>query len=168
METHPEFAERLDVKVCDLVKDEIPFEQKPDLISMIFVLSAIIPEKHQDVIKKVAEWMKPGSFFYFRDYGRYDFGQINMSNKGNRKLKDNFYMKNDGVCVYYFDQKELEELCENVGLVKIEGSVHCRLLQNRKTGLKMYRVWVQGRFYKPPISEYFMKKIKEEEKEEKK
>lgn len=48
--------------------------------------------------------MKPGSFLYFRDYGRYDFGQLNLANKGNRKLKDNFYMKMDGVCVYYFDK----------------------------------------------------------------
>lgn len=69
---------------------------------MIFVLSAIVPEKHQEVITKIAKWMKPGSCFFFRDYGRYDFGQVNMSNKGNRKLKDNFYVKHDGVCVYYF------------------------------------------------------------------
>jgi methyltransferase-like protein 6 len=46
--------------------------------------------------------MKAGSFLFFRDYGRYDFGQLNLSSKGNRKLKDNFYRKNDGVCVYYF------------------------------------------------------------------
>lgn len=78
---------------------------------MIFVLSAIVPEQHEKVLKKIIDWMKPGSFFYFRDYGRYDFGQINMSKKGNRKLSENFYMKNDGVCVYYFEQKELEALC---------------------------------------------------------
>ena len=79
-----------------------------DLNSMIFVLSAIAPEKHQEVMFKVAESMKEGSFLFFRDYGRYDFGQLNLSSKGNRKLKDNFYRKNDGVCVYYFEEKELE------------------------------------------------------------
>ena len=31
--------------------------------------------------------------------------------------------------------------------------------QNRKTGLKMYRVWIQGRFYKPPLNEYFAQKL---------
>ena len=107
MKEHPEFEGRLSVSVCDIVKEEMPFEEKPDLVSMIFVLSAIVPEKHGEVIKKICTWMKPGSFFYFRDYGRYDFGQINMSNKGNRKLKENFYVKQDGVCVYYFDQEEL-------------------------------------------------------------
>ena len=53
---------------------------------------------------KVANSMKEGSFLFFRDYGRYDFGQLNLSSKGNRKLKDNFYRKNDGVCVYYFEE----------------------------------------------------------------
>lgn len=90
------------VTVCDLSIDEIPYKGHGDLNTLIFVLSAIVPENHQMVMNKIFEWMKPGSFFYFRDYGRYDFGQLNLSSKGNRKLKDNFYMKNDGVCVYYF------------------------------------------------------------------
>jgi hypothetical protein len=55
-----------------------------DLVSLIFVLSAIVPEKHYQVAAKVAESMKPGSFLFFRDYGRYDFGQLNLSSKGNR------------------------------------------------------------------------------------
>jgi len=56
-------------------------------------------------MQKVVDSMKPGSFLFFRDYGRYDFGQLNLSSKGNRKLKDNFYRKNDGVCVYYFEEE---------------------------------------------------------------
>ena len=88
--------------MCDLVKDEIPYPQTGDLSTLIFVLSAIVPEKHLFVMKKIYDWMKPGSFFYFRDYGRYDFGPLNLASKGNRKVRENFYMKNDGVCVYYF------------------------------------------------------------------
>lgn len=45
--------------------------------------------------------MKPGSVIYFRDYGRYDFSQLNFSRKKGRKLKDNFYVKHDGTRVYY-------------------------------------------------------------------
>jgi hypothetical protein len=36
------------------------------------------------------------------------------------------------------------------------------MLQNRKTGLKMYRVWIQGRFYKPPLHPYFQLKLQEQ------
>lgn len=46
-------------------------------------------------------------------------------------------------------------MAAKVGLIKIKVNLHCKLLQNRKTGLKMYRVWLQGRFYKPPIDNYF-------------
>lgn len=138
------------VEVCDLVKDEIPAYFEPgDIVSLVFVLSAIAPEHHRLVLQKIYNWMKPGSYFYFRDYGRYDFGQLNLSRKGNRKLKDNFYAKNDGVCVYYFEQEELETTCKEIGFEKIKVDLHCKLLQNRKTGLKMYRIWIQGRFYKP-------------------
>ena len=68
-------------------------------------------------------------------------------------------MKNDGVCVYYFEKEELEKLCEVIGFKKIKVNLLCKLLQNRKKGLKMYRVWLQGTFYKPPIDEYFEQKI---------
>lgn len=104
-----------------MVKQPIPETFEPgDLVTLIFVLSAIPPEAHLMVIQKIYDWMKPGSYFYFRDYGRYDFGQLNMSRKGNRKLKDNFYAKNDGVCVYYFEQEELETMCQKVGFEKLK------------------------------------------------
>jgi hypothetical protein len=105
MTKHPDLQPRMHVCVCDLVKHEIPYQQVGDLNSLIFVLSAIAPEKHAEVMQKVTDSMKPGSFLFFRDYGRYDFGQLNLSSKGNRKLKDNFYRKNDGVCVYYFEEE---------------------------------------------------------------
>ena len=53
-------------------------------------------------------------------------------------------------------------MCVKAGLVKVEGDIHCRLLENRKRGLKMHRIWVQCRFYKPPIDEFYLKKFEEE------
>lgn len=44
MEKHEEYKDRLHVSVCDLVKDPIPYEQTGDLSTLIFVLSAIVPE----------------------------------------------------------------------------------------------------------------------------
>lgn len=107
MQKHEDLRPRMRVSVCDLVIDPIPYPLTGDLNSLIFVLSAIAPEQHSLVMQKVADSMKAGSFLFFRDYGRYDFGQLNLSSKGNRKLKDNFYRKNDGVCVYYFLEEEL-------------------------------------------------------------
>ena len=62
------------LEVCDLVLNILPPFEKPDLATLIFVLSAISPENHILVAQKIYEWMKPGSVLYFRDYGKYDFG----------------------------------------------------------------------------------------------
>lgn len=50
---------------------------------------------------------------------------------------------------------------EKVGLVKIKSTNLCKLLQNRKRNLKMYRVWLQCLFYKPPINEGLLAELKE-------
>lgn len=44
-------------------------------------------------------------------------------------------------------------MCQKVGLVKVKTHLLCKLLQNRKRQLKMYRVWLQGLFYKPLLNE---------------
>lgn len=49
---------------------------------------------------------------------------------------------------------------EKVGLVKLKSNNLCKLLQNRKRDLKMYRVWLQCLFYKPPINEDILQKFK--------
>ena len=50
-------------------------------------------------------------------------------------------------------------MCEKVGLIPIKVGPLCKLLENRKRGLKMYRVWLQGLFYKPPMSPELEQKI---------
>ena len=94
------------------------------------------------VAQKIYEWMKPGSVLFFRDYGKYDFAQINLSKKKNRKLKDNFYVKNDGVRVYYFENAEVSHIFTSVGFKELDIKAHYRYIENRKTKVKMYRVWV--------------------------
>lgn len=61
----------------------------------------------------------------------------------------------------------MSNLCVGVGLKTIKINLHCKLLQNRKTGLKMYRVWIQGRFYKPPLDLFFEERLKEQLEKEK-
>lgn len=48
---------------------------------------------------------------------------------------------------------------EKVGLVKLRIHNLCKLLQNRKRDLKMYRVWLQCLYYKPPLSEYLIQQV---------
>ena len=137
------------VEVCDLVKDEIPktFEH-PDFSSLIFVLSAISPENHQNVVKKIFNFLKQGSILFFRDYGRYDLAQMKLAKQNCAKLKDNFYVKSDGTRVYYFEKEELGKIFIEAGFKVVENEYHYRLVENKKDEIRMHRVWIQAKFSK--------------------
>lgn len=57
-------------------------------------------------------------------------------------------MKNDGVRVYYFTNEEVTALFTQAGFKELSIRAHYRYIENRKTKVKMYRVWVQGRYTK--------------------
>lgn len=65
-----------------------------DIASLIFVLSAVHPDKFADVLSNVACVLKPGGLLVFRDYGLYDMAQVRFG-RGN-KLGENFYVRQDG------------------------------------------------------------------------
>jgi hypothetical protein len=37
-------------------------------------------------------------------------------------------MKNDGICVYYFEKEEIEKLFEKMGLILIKSNNLCKML----------------------------------------
>jgi len=139
----------VDAHQCDLVNSDLPFpNDSAHFCLLLFVLSAIAPDKYPQVLKKLSAQMKEGGVVYFRDYGRYDMAQLRFAKRGNQKLGDNFYLRHDKTRAYYFTLEEVAELFESVGFEVIENRYCHRVIENRKEQKRMYRVWIQSRLRK--------------------
>ncbi|XP_064540294.1 tRNA N(3)-methylcytidine methyltransferase METTL6 [Drosophila montana] len=121
-----------------------------DVCTMIFVLSAIHPDKFVDVVRNLWQLLKPGGLVLFRDYGLYDMAQLRF--KPGHKIAENLYMRQDGTRSYYFAELELEQLFSQNGFEVLDNSyVHRRTL-NLKEGIDVPRIFLQGKFRKRAAS----------------
>ncbi|KXS20574.1 methyltransferase [Gonapodya prolifera JEL478] len=134
--------------VYDLTSDD-PMALEPnsiDVITCIFVLSALDPVKWERAASNIARVLRPGGILLFRDYARYDLTQLRF--KGNRLLKESLYTRGDGTMVYFFDEAELSTLFPPSVFTIEKSGVDRRLIVNRGRQVKMYRCWLQAKIRK--------------------
>jgi hypothetical protein len=110
---------------------------------LMFVLSAIYPEKHEQVIQKIHNALGDGAILYFRDYALYDLAQLRFAKKKTNKVADSLYFRKDKTLAFYFKKEEIEELFIKNGFEILESKLICRLIENRKDNKKMHRLWLQ-------------------------
>ncbi|KAJ3315146.1 Methyltransferase-like protein 6 [Boothiomyces sp. JEL0838] len=135
--------------VCDMTTRDLLNEIEPnsiDLLSSIFCLSAVPPQKIDVCMENIAKVLKPGGIFMFRDYGLYDASQLRF--KSENKIDERFYVRGDGTFTLFFTPAYLQAICEKVGLEMIENDYVLKEVINRKKELSMDRIFVQGRFRK--------------------
>ncbi|KAJ2808662.1 hypothetical protein H4R20_000724 [Coemansia guatemalensis] len=143
--------ERCQAFVCDITKDRLADTIPPhsvDIVSAIFVFSALPPEKQAAAVANIAEILKPGGRILFRDYGIYDIAQLRF--KSGHKLEDNLYVRQDGTLAYYFSKARLHELfVQHGGLVELDNDYVISRLKNIKKNIDVERVFTQARFQAP-------------------
>lgn len=77
---------------------------------------------------------------------RYDEAQLRF--KKGSKLDDNFYVRQDGTCSYFFSIEELTSLAEEAGFEIEELHYILRQYANRQQKKARYRVWIHAKFVK--------------------
>lgn len=135
---------------CDITTAEVfetIEEASLDIVTLIFVLSAIHPDKFKLVAENIARLLKPGGMLLFRDYGLYDMAQLRF--KPGHKIAENFYMRQDGTRSYYFAEDEVGNLFRNAGFEVVGNSYIHRRTINPKENIDVPRIFVQSKFRKP-------------------
>uniref|UniRef100_A0A8C6FSM9 Methyltransferase 6, tRNA N3-cytidine n=1 Tax=Moschus moschiferus TaxID=68415 RepID=A0A8C6FSM9_MOSMO len=142
-------TERCKVFQCDLTKDDLLEHVTPesvDVVTLIFVLSAVHPDKMHLVLQNIYKVLKPGKSVLFRDYGLYDHAMLRF--KAGSKLGENFYVRQDGTRSYFFTDEFLARLFLDTGYEEEVNEYVFRETVNKKEGLCVPRVFLQSKFRK--------------------
>lgn len=135
---------------CDITNDDI-FNEIPenslDIITLIFVLSAIHPSKFAKVVETLFKLLKPNGVVLFRDYGLHDMAQLRF--KPGNKIDENFYMRHDGTRTYFFSSEETSQLFTSSGFEVLQNNFVSRRTVNKKEGVDVKRWFMQGKYKRP-------------------
>lgn len=134
---------------CDITTENIFEEIAPesvDIITMVFVLSAIHPEKFKSVSANLFKLLKKGGVLLFRDYGLFDMAQLRF--KAGNKIGENFYVRQDGTRSYFFSIDEAKDIFESAGFVVEQNNFIERRTINKKEEINVKRWFIQGKYRK--------------------
>lgn len=134
---------------CDITNEDVFSTIAPasiDLITLVFVLSAIHPGKFEAVVANMWRLLKPGGVVLFRDYGLYDMAQLRF--KPGSKIAEKLYVRQDGTRSYYFAVEETQRLFEQGGFEVVSNEYIHRRTVNFKEGVDVPRIFLQGKYRK--------------------
>ncbi|XP_053744346.1 tRNA N(3)-methylcytidine methyltransferase METTL6 [Synchiropus splendidus] len=142
-------SDRCRAFTCDLTREDLR-ENVPeagvDVVTLIFVLSAVHPDKMKQVVVNISRVLKPGGAVLFRDYGVHDHAMKRF--KSSSKLGDNLYVRQDGTRSYFFSKDFLAQMFTESGFLCVANDYVMRETINRKEGLNVPRVFLQSKFIK--------------------
>ena len=120
--------------------------QKFNLVTLIFCLSAISPEKFQICFQNLKFLLQPGqkSKIFFRDYAINDHAMIRF--KKGKNISERLYMRQDVTRSYFFTREEVIKLVESVGGTVLNLEYIFRKTINKAEKVDVDRVFLQGCF----------------------
>lgn len=154
---HPLSRGRVVAAVGDLTSGELPPALRgcrADVCTLMFVLSAIAPDKFGAAIAAVASGLREGGVVLFRDYGLGDCAQqrLELSRQAKRLHPEQPWMvRQDGTRAYYFGTDELRDLFDAAGLDTLDCAYAQRTTTNRAQGVNIERRFVTARFIKNSV-----------------
>lgn len=116
---------------------------------LIFVLSAIPPQRHVDAVRNLAATLAPAGRLLFRDYAAGDLTQLRF--KRRNRISDELFVRQDHTLSYFFDEEGLRVLMKEAGLREVYVRRVHRDIENRKQGIVMQRIFLQGEFEVPDV-----------------
>ena len=145
---------RVRAAVGDLTSGALPAELAPclgrcDVATLMFVLSAISPERMGPAVDAAVSSLRDGGVLLVRDYANGDGAQRRLASGPRPKQLDGagrFFARQDGTRAYYFEVDELRALVEARGFVTERCEVVERSTTNRAKGLTIERRYVVGTF----------------------
>jgi SAM-dependent methyltransferase len=138
-------AFQADITLAEQLPGPLVAPGSVDVVTVIFVLGAIPPQKMPAAVANIARCLRSGGHVLLRDYGRHDQAQIRFASR----LDDNLYVRTyDGTLAFYFEVDELKALFDEAGFDAVDVNYVTRNIVNRKKGIAMRRKWVHGVFRK--------------------
>uniref|UniRef100_A0A7N0UAS2 Methyltransferase type 12 domain-containing protein n=1 Tax=Kalanchoe fedtschenkoi TaxID=63787 RepID=A0A7N0UAS2_KALFE len=157
VKSHKDFnTDRINAFVCDVTKDDLTDKILPssvDILTLVFVLSAVSPEKMHFILRNAKKVLKPMGCVLLRDYAVGDFAQAKLESK-NQAIGENFYVRGDGTSKpfivvqysYFFSQDMMLNLFRDSGYNNLDINVYCKQIENRSRGVTMERRWIRAIF----------------------
>lgn len=138
-------SSRVEGHVSDITRENYSFlKEKVDVVFMIFVMSAISPQKFQQVIENLLPCLNPDAKVFFRDYAVNDHAMVRF--KPGKCISDRFYVRQDGTRSYFFNLEELKELFINNGAKVQNLNYVSRKTVNKAENVNVQRTFLQGTF----------------------
>nr|KJB74841.1 hypothetical protein B456_012G010500 [Gossypium raimondii]KJB74844.1 hypothetical protein B456_012G010500 [Gossypium raimondii] len=142
VKSHAEFKEdRVNAFLCDVTVDNLLERINPssvDVITLIFMLSAVSPHKMPSILQNIKRVLKPDGYVLLRDYAIGDFAQVKLENK-NQMISEGFYVRGDGTCSFYFSEDFLSTLFFQAGFNTVDISTYCKQIKNSHKNITMDR-----------------------------